>query len=309
VCTWYNPKSNKKESETLTKKKSITLWSVLGGIVVIGALLAAFGFSKEEVVAKVGSKSISKEDLYTTLVDQYGEAALDTLIAEKIVELEGDKKEITIKENEIDEELQTIKDSYGGEEAFIEALTSSGTSLESVTENIKTYLLTEKLLQDRISISDDQIKEYFEANKDSFAQEEQVEASHILVEDEETAQEVKGKLDDGGDFAELAKEYSTDTSNAESGGELGFFAKGEMVAEFEEKAFAMKAGEISEPVKTEFGYHIIKVTDKKEAKEAVLGDHKKEIKEILFDQALQTEYGTWLEEQKEKYNIDNRLKS
>jgi foldase protein PrsA len=291
------------------KKRSITLWSVLGGVVVIGTMLAVFGFSKEEVVAKVGSKSISKEDLYTTLVDQYGEAALDTLIAEKIVELESKEKEITVKKSEMEEELQTIQDSYGDEEAFNEALASSGASLDSVKENIKTYLLTEKLLQDRISISDDQVKEYFEENKDSFAQEEQVEASHILVEDEETAKEVKEKLDNGGDFAELAKEYSTDTSNAESGGELGFFAKGEMVTEFDEKAFAMKKGEISEPVKTEFGYHIIKVTDKKEAKEAVLDEHKEEVKDLLFDQALQTEYGTWLEEQKEEYKIENLLKS
>jgi foldase protein PrsA len=291
------------------KNRSITLWSVLGGVVVIGTMLAVFGFSKEEVVAKVGSKSISKEDLYTTLVDQYGEAALDTLIAEKIVELESKEKEITVKKSEMEEELQTIQDSYGDEEAFNEALASSGASLDSVKENIKTYLLTEKLLQDRISISDDQVKEYFEENKDSFAQEEQVEASHILVEDEETAKEVKEKLDNGGDFAELAKEYSTDTSNAESGGELGFFAKGEMVTEFDEKAFAMKKGEISEPVKTEFGYHIIKVTDKKEAKEAVLDEHKEEVKDLLFDQALQTEYGTWLEEQKEEYKIENLLKS
>jgi foldase protein PrsA len=291
----------------MTKKKSITLWSVAGGMIVIGALLAAFGFSKEEVVAQVGQESISKEELYTTLVDQYGEAALDTLIAEKIVELESGKEDITIKDSEIEAELQSIKDSYGDEDAFNEALASSGSNLDTVKKNIESYLLTEKLLKDRISISDDQINEYFEANKDSFAQAEQVEASHILVDDEETAKEVKDKLDNGGDFSELAKEYSTDTSNAESGGELGFFAKGEMVAEFEEKAFDMKAGEISEPVKTEFGYHIIKVTDKKDAKEAVLDDHKEEIKDILFDQALQTEYGTWLEEQKEEYTIDNRL--
>ena len=291
------------------KKRSITLWSVIGGIVVVGTMLVMFGFSKDEVVAKVGDKSISKEDLYTTLVDQYGDAALDTLIAEKIVELESDKKDLTVKDSEIEEELESIKESYGGEEAFNEALTSSGASLDSVKKNVESFLLTEKLLKDRVSISDDQITEYFEANKDSFAQEEQVQASHILVDDEKTAKEVKDKLDDGGDFAELAKEYSTDTSNAESGGELGFFAKGEMVTEFDDKAFAMKKGEISEPVKTEFGYHIIKVTDQKDAKEAALDDHKEEIKDILFDQALQTEYGTWLEEQKEKYQIENLLKS
>jgi foldase protein PrsA len=150
------------------KKRSITLWSVIGGIVLVGTMLVMFGFSKDEVVAKVGDKSISKEDLYTTLVDQYGGAALDTLIAEKIVELESDKKNLTVKDSEIEEELESLKESYGGEEAFNEALASSGASLDSVKKNVQSFLLTEKLLKDRVSISDDQIKEYFEANKDSF---------------------------------------------------------------------------------------------------------------------------------------------
>ena len=86
---------------------------------------------------------------------------------------------------------------------------------------------------------------------------------------------LRKKLKDGEDFATLAEEYSTDTSNADNGGELGFFPRGKMVAEFEEAAFSMKVDEISDPVKTEHGYHIIHVTDKKEAKEAVFEDQKK----------------------------------
>jgi foldase protein PrsA len=297
-----------KESDEVNKKKTqMKLLSLIGSVTVTGMLISGCASSTENVVAKVGSESISKDDLYTMMVDQYGEAALNTLIADKIVELESDEQEIKVSDKEIEKELQKLQESYEDEEAFNQALTSSGSSLESVKDNIKSYLLTQKLLKERVTVSDDQIKEYFEANKESFAQQEQVEASHILVEDEETAKEVKEKLDKGADFAEVAKEYSTDTSNAESGGELGFFAKGEMVAEFEEKAFSMAAEEISDPVKTEFGYHIIKVTDKKEAKEAVFEDHKEEIKDILFDQGLQTEYPVWLEEQKEDYKIENLL--
>lgn len=291
------------------KNNHSKLLGLIGSVVVVSLIITGFIFSKEEVVAKVGNNSISKDDLYTMMVDQYGEAALDTLIADKIVELESDKKDIKVKDSEIEAELETLKSSYENDEAFNQALTSSGASMESVKENIRSYLLTEKLLNDRVTITDDQIKEYFEANKETFAQQEQVQASHILVEDEAAAKEVKKKLDDGGDFAQLAKEYSTDTSNAESGGELGFFSKGDMVAEFEEKAFSMKTDEISDPVKTEFGYHIIKVTDKKDAKEAVLEDHQEEVKNILFDQALQTEYPAWLQEQKEEYKIENLLKS
>lgn len=289
------------------KNNSIKLLSLIGSVVVVCLIITGFVFSKDEVVAKVGKDSISKDELYTMLVDQYGEAALDTLIADKIVELESDEQKIKVTDSEIEEELQKLQESYGDEEAFTQALTSSGTSLESVKSNIQSYLLTKKLLQDRISITDDGVQEYFETNKDSFAQQEQVEASHILVEDEETAKAVKEMLDNGEDFAQLAEEYSVDTSNAGSGGELGYFAKGEMVAEFEEKAFSMEIEEISDSVETEFGYHIIKVTDKKEAEEAVLEDHKEEIQEILYEQALQTEYPVWLEEQREEYEIEQLL--
>ncbi len=195
----------------------------------------------------------------------------------------------------------------GGEEAFNSALQQQGLTKKDLEKDIVSFLSIQKILEPRIDISDDEIKEYFEDNKASFDQEEQVEASHILIDDEKTAKEVKQKIDDGEDFAELAKEYSTDESNAESGGELGFFGKGKMVKEFEDKAFSMKVDEISDPVKTEHGYHIIKVTDKKDAKEAKLEDHKEEVKDALFEQKLQTEYQTWLNEKKEDYKIKKSL--
>nr|WP_316047006.1 peptidylprolyl isomerase [Planococcus glaciei] len=143
--------------------------------------------------------------------------------------------------------------------------------------------------------------------KKSLAQPAQVEASHILVETKEKADEVAAKLADGGDFAELAKEYSTDTATAESGGELGAFGTGEMAPEFEEVAFAMKIDEVSEPVETEYGFHIIKVTNKTEAQEATLENSKEQIKETLFDEALNTEYAAWLSEKQASYEIENKL--
>ena len=136
---------------------------------------------------------------------------------------------------------------------------------------------------------------------------EQVQASHILVADEETAKEVAQKLKDGGDFAELAEEYSTDASNAKKGGQLSYFPRGEMVTEFDEAVFAMEIDEISSPVKTSCGYHIIHVTDKKAAKEAVFEDLKDELKEKLFEQKMQSEYGVYLNEIKEDYDIKNLL--
>ncbi len=280
---------------------------IAGLALILAVFLIATAFSNKDVVASVNGVSISKEELYSTLVKQYGASSLSALIDNKIIEQEADKKDITITDKEINEELQTYIDSYGGEEAFQSALEQSGLKENDVKSDVENYLKIEKLLEPEIKVTEEEMKTYFDENKESFNEQEQVEASHILVDDKKTAEEVAQKLADGQDFAELAKEYSTDASNAESGGELGYFSKGEMAAEFEEAAFSMAKGEISDLVKTEYGYHIIKVTDKKAAKEAVYEDHKEDIKEILFDQKLQSEYATWLQEKKDEAEIENTL--
>lgn len=276
-------------------------------LILAAAGTAAFFLSKEPAVASVGSESIKKEELYSLLVKQYGDEALDALVTDKIIEMEAKKEKVTISDKEKEEELKNLKESYGGEEGFKAALEQSGVTEAGIAEDIEKYLKTEKLLEPRIDLKEDEIKAYFDENKDQFAQQEQVKASHILVEDEATAKEVKSKLDKGEEFADLAKEYSTDASNAESGGELGYFGKGEMEAAFEEAAFALKANEISGPVKTDYGYHIIKVEDKKEAKEAVFEDSKEAAKKALFDERMQTEYYNWLEEKKEEYKIEKNM--
>lgn len=261
----------------------------------------------KEIVASVEKEDITKEELYDVLVKQYGTSAIGYLIDNKIVEVEAEKEKIKVSDKEIDEEMQTYIESNGGEEAFDAALSQSGLSREDIEEEVVNYLKIVKLLESDIEVTDEEITTYFEENKESFSEPEQVEASHILVEDEEKANEVKEKLNAGEDFAELAKEYSTDASNAENGGELGFFPQGQMVPEFDEAAFSMKVGDISDPVKTSYGYHIIHVTDKKEAKEATLEDHKEDIKKALFDQEIQTKYTTWISEKREKLDIKNTL--
>jgi foldase protein PrsA len=242
-------------------------------------------------------------------VEQYGAATVDQLIADKIMVSEAKKEKVTITEEDLNAEVDKLKQSYGGDEVFDQMLASNNTSLDALKEDLKSYLTLRKLLEPQIEITDEELKTYFDENKDSLGEAEQVKASHILVEDEATAKDIKQKLADGGDFAELAKEYSTDEGTKENGGELGFFARGTMVTEFDDVAFALPVNEISDPVKTDYGYHIIKVEEKKEAVVANFDDSKAAIKETLIDQKMESEYSTWLEEKKNDYDIENSLES
>ncbi|RLQ91421.1 peptidylprolyl isomerase [Planomicrobium sp. Y74] len=277
------------------------------GIIVASAIFLLVGFNKDEVVATVNGTDIEKDALYDQMVKTSGTEALDIMISNEIIRQEAEKADIEITQDELDAELAQYEEQYGGAEGLATALEGSGLTEEDLEKEMKNFLRVEKLIGPEIEITDEAIETYFKENKEALGQSATVEASHILTETKEQAEEVSQKLADGGDFAELAAEYSIDTATAENGGELGSFGTGEMAPEFEEAAFGMNPDEISDPVQTDFGYHIIKVTDKTEATEATLEDSKEQIKEILFDEALNAQYATWIAEKQAAYNIEKKL--
>jgi tetratricopeptide (TPR) repeat protein len=143
--------------------------------------------------------------------------------------------------------------------------------------------------------TDDVLEAHLEKNISMYDTPAEVRASHILVDDEETANEVLDRLNNGADFAELAKEYSTCPS-AEGGGDLDWFTRGRMVAEFEEAAFALQVGEMSGIVKTEFGYHIIKVTDRKEAHTPTLDEIKDQVRDDYIQEVAEEKFDDWYDD-------------
>lgn len=281
-------------------------------IVLTFLLLLAFSLTgckakDAEVVATIGDKKITQDELNDVLVERYGVETLNSLISEKIVELEIAKENIKIASEDIDKEFKNMEEQYGGKEALANAMANSNLTEKDLKNDIKNKLSIDKLLKDDIKISEEDIAKYYEENKANFTEEEQVKASHILVEKEDLAKEIKKKLEDGEDFAKLAKEYSTDEGTKENGGDLGFFGKGKMVEPFDKAAFTLPIGEVSEPIKSEFGYHIILVNEKKEAKTTSLEENKENIKQMLIDAKLPEAFNTWYAEKVTEYKITNKL--
>ncbi|BBH22661.1 hypothetical protein Back11_40060 [Paenibacillus baekrokdamisoli] len=266
------------------------------------------GDGGNEAIGSVNGVSITKNQLYDTMAAVGGKQMLDNLIQEELVKQEAKKKGIVITDQDVEAEIAKIKKRFPSESDFQTALQQAGMTLEDLKKQTPMQLRIRKLVEPRVKVTDEDVKQYFEANRAMFDQPEQVKASHILVATKAEADEIMKQLKGGADFAKLAKDKSIDTGSKNAGGDLGFFGRGEMVAEFEKAAFSLKVGELGGPIKSQFGYHIIKVSDHKAAKAATLEEKKAEIREQLISQKVAELSPAWLEELKSKAQITNTLK-
>ncbi len=263
--------------------------------------------SKSEVVAEINDLKITQDEFYEYLLQQNGQEVLEALILEKMLDLEIAEKNIQISQDLIDAEYAEMVGFYGGEEQLNNALAQYGYTSEQILKNIELNLSIEALMKPYIDIQEDEILSYFTENKASFATKERIKASHILVDSEELALEILEKLQSGEEFDVMAKLHSKDLSNANMGGDLGYFERGVMVAPFEEAAFSLNVGEISQPVETSFGYHIIKLFDKQPASDGDLESAREDIVSALTDTKMSEAYPKWYEDMQNKYKVTNHL--
>ncbi|MBM6613415.1 peptidylprolyl isomerase [Desemzia sp. RIT804] len=229
------------------KKMLLTATAVLAGFALAGC--------SDNSVASTTAGKISQDDLYEEMKESYGAATLQQMIITDVLEKSyGD----VVNDEAVDASFEEEAAAYGGAEGFEYVLSSSGYTADSYKDLIRYSLLIEEAVKDKTTITDEEIQ----AAYDSYVA--PVTASHILVADEETANSLIEELNNGADFATLAQENSTDQGTAANGGQLTF-TTGEMVAEFEEAAFALEEGEMTqEPVQSTFGFHIIKMDEKPE---------------------------------------------
>lgn len=227
--------------------------------------LSACGTSDKVVTSKAGD--VTKDEFYNAMKTQGGKNVLRNLVMQKVF-----IKNYPVKDDAVNKRFDEYKKQYGDQ--FATLLKQSGMTEKQLKESVRGELAMKEAVGK--SITDKEIKDNYKP---------EIKASHILVKDEETAKKVKAELAQGKSFEDLAKEYSQDPGSKDKGGDLGYFKPGGMVKEFEDAAYKLKKDEISDPVKSQYGYHIIKVTDIKELKP--FDQEKDNIKNDLVDKKMQ----------------------
>ncbi|WP_438447230.1 peptidylprolyl isomerase [Gorillibacterium sp. sgz5001074] len=299
--------------QTVETKPGSRIWMITS--IALFVALAAYVIavppgqgSKEETVAKVNGTSISKTALYDALVAAGGSQTLQNLISEELVKQESDKAGIKITDADLEKEMADIKKNFSSDEQFQAALTQYNMTLDKLKADMTVQAQLRKLLEPQVKVTDDDVKKYYDENLESLKTPEQVRASHILVKTKEEAETVLADLKKGGDFAAIAKEKSLDPGSKEQGGDLNFFSKGMMEEPFETAAFALKVGELSSVVETSNGFHVIKLTDHKDAATPTLDQKKDELHEKLVSEQISTLSSSWIQEKTAAASIQTFLK-
>ncbi len=256
-------------------------------LMLIFALVLVAGCAKKEnlsesFIAKVNDAVISEED-FIAEISLIPEWARNNFIGKEGKELflkEMINKEL-IYQDAIRRGMQNDKDLEARVEEFRKMTLLS--------------IVLKQEIEDKAEVTESEIKEFYEKNPENFKKGAEVRARHILVDTEEKANDIMASIIKGESFAELAKTFSKDKGSAQNGGDLGFFSRGKMIPEFEETAFSLKKGEVSKPVKTTYGYHIIEVTDRKEGSQIKFEEAAGTIKNQLLKEKQRGLFESYLE--------------
>lgn len=251
-------------------------------------------------------------------VEKLKKDALESLISQELLFGESVTAGIRIEKSAVDTQLSRFKQQFPSEEAFKKALSDRSLTVAMMESQIEKGFSIRKFIQERvvsrIEIGKNEPREFYDANPNLFLQPEMVRASHILIkvesgsdavqkaEADKKIDAIQQQLKEGGDFAEIARRLSEGPSRSK-GGDLGFFRRGQMVPPFEQAAFDLEPGEISGKVETRFGYHILKVTDKKPAGKVNLIEAKDKIIRHLKQAKVDAEIKRMIEELKGKAEI------
>ena len=310
-------KADKKETSTVagkdTKKDKVA--------VVNGTVITRTAYD-EELKRYEKQLAMSGKPADPAQLGSAKERVLEGLVDRELLKQEAQKQGIKADDRELEEQIALLKKRFPSEAEFTKALSAMNLTEAQLRTQYKTDLIIKKLIDQQIAtkvtVSDADTKAFYDANPELFKAPESVRASHILIQVDQNAGEadkakaretitaIQKRLKKGEDFATVAKETSQCPSSAK-GGDLDYFARGQMVGPFEDAAFKLKPGEMSGIVETQFGYHLIKVTDKKDAGVIPYDEIKGKIAQHLKQQKVNQEVGQYIAGLKSKSKIETFL--
>lgn len=310
----------------MSRKNVLAVLAVAGTALLMFGLLSGCSKSTKEIAATVDDAEITVAQLDAEMaklklqnpeifnVEKGGmdegtvrSSMLDELINQQLLTAKAEAEGIKVDDAEIQKQIDSLKAGYGGEEQFNEALKSAGFTIDTLKENYRWQILSSELLNKLVpetSVTDADIEKYYKDNKANMKIDAAKRASHILFDtkDKELAKEVLAKLEAGGDFEALAKQYSKDGSAA-NGGDLGW-PTAPYVSSFQKALDKLDKGEMSGLVNSEYGWHIIKVTDVRKAGVATLEEKKDEIRQTLLNEKRSEAYQTLLNDLRSAAKIE-----
>ena len=288
-----------------------------------------------DVLARVNGESVSKADFERAVAALEGRAGgpvpaeqrdrvyrnvLDQIVSYKLLVQETHTRKVDASDAEVDARVQQIQGQFPSEAAFKQMLTARNTTLEQLKSDARQDMAVQKMIDAEISpkiaVKPEQLTDFYTKNPDQFKQPERVRASHILIgvprgadaaakaQARAKAEQVLKDVKAGKDFAALAKEHSQDPGSAANGGDLGFFQQGQMVGPFNDAAFSLAPGAISDLVETEFGFHIIKVAEKQASRTVPLDEVKPQLEQYLLERNRQEQTDAFVKGLRSKGKVE-----
>lgn len=297
-------------------KPSIDKVAIVNGSVITGE---EFNRELSPIKQRISQQ---KQKISSAQLEGIRNEILDNLINLELLFQESQNNEIKVEKEAIDSQMNVLKQKFSNDTEFKKFLSELNLSESALKLKIKKAIAIQKLIEtqiaQKIKISDEESKVYYDTYPDLFKQPEQIKASHILIKVESGADEIKKseakqkikniqqKLNKSENFAALAKEFSEGPSK-NNGGDLGYFQRGQMVKSFEDVAFSLKIDEVSDIVETQFGYHLIKVVDKKPEKTIAYENVKEDLAQHLKQEKTNQDVKIYIQKLREKSKIEKFL--
>lgn len=265
--------------------------------------LSACSSGSSSAVVTVNGQAIPKSTLDSKLeASPAARQTLQQIVQQTLIDQYAKDNKVTVTDDEVNKRVNQLEAQYPNGQ-FDQLLKARGLSLDDVKSALREQIVLDKAVGANITITDAQIKAYFDKNHAQFDTPDQARARHILVPDLKMAQLVESDLKAGKDFAAEAKAHSVDPGSRDKGGELGFFRRGSMVPAFEKYAFTAPIGKISAPVKSPFGYHVIQVEERKQGQKATVASVHDQIAQLLRQRQESPLIGPFLQNLQAKANI------